>query len=69
MLLRAYLDLNGVSIPAFADAIGVSVQTVHRYLNNERIPRPEVMVRIKKATSGAVRPNDFYPICCEIEAA
>lgn len=61
MHLRTYLETNKVTIPAFAGAIGVTVQAVHRYVNGERKPRPEVMDKIKAATKGNVQPNDFYP--------
>jgi transcriptional regulator with XRE-family HTH domain len=60
MQLRDHLSAEKVSIPDFARAIGVSVQTVHRYLSGERIPRPEIMQKIKAATDGKVQPNDFF---------
>ena len=60
MQLREYLSAEKVSIPDFAKAIEVSVQTVHRYLGGERTPRPEIMQRIKAATGGKVQPNDFF---------
>ena len=66
MTLREYLTLSRTPIPVLADALGVSVQAVHRYANGERIPRPDVMVRIKVETRGAVQPNDFF---CPLEAA
>jgi len=65
MRLRAYLDGHDISISAFAEAIGVSVQAVHRYLGGDRIPRPEVMQRIVVQTKGAVRPDDFYAVPLE----
>jgi transcriptional regulator with XRE-family HTH domain len=54
---------------AFADRLGVSVQAVHRYLNGERLPRPDVMVRIAEITGGAVKPNDFYSVRCQASEA
>jgi transcriptional regulator with XRE-family HTH domain len=69
MDLRSYLDARDMSIAVFADLLGVSVQTVHRYVNGDRLPRPDVMVRIAEITGGAVKPNDFYPVCREIEVA
>jgi transcriptional regulator with XRE-family HTH domain len=65
MHLRRYLSANGISPPDFAAAIGVSNQAVHRYVNGERIPRPDVMDRIKRATKGNVKADDFYP-CREV---
>jgi transcriptional regulator with XRE-family HTH domain len=71
MDLRSYLDARDMSIAVFADLLSVSVQTVHRYVNGDRLPRPDVMVRIAEVTGGAVKPNDFYPVCCRepLEAA
>jgi len=68
MDLRRYLDARNIPVAVFAETLGVSVQAVHRYLSGERLPRPDVMMRIKQATHGAVRPNDFYS-CRETEAA
>jgi transcriptional regulator with XRE-family HTH domain len=60
MELRQYLCLRDITVTDFAGAIGVSVQSVHRYLNGERIPKREVMARIAAATGGKVTPNDFF---------
>jgi hypothetical protein len=60
MQLHEYLASEKVPIPAFAEQISVSVQAVHRYLSGDRIPRVDVMDRIKTATDGKVQPNDFY---------
>lgn len=60
MQLREYLDRREITIPVFAERIGVSVQAVHRYVTGERTPRPEVMKRIAAVTQGDVEPNDFY---------
>lgn len=60
MQLRQYLDANKITIPDFAERIGVSVQSVHRYVGNERKPRPEIMEKIRSVTEGHVQPNDFY---------
>lgn len=60
MELRQYLDDHEIPVSAFATAIGVSVQAVHRYLTGERIPKREVIERIARATGGKVQPNDFF---------
>lgn len=60
MDLRRYLDEREISIPAFAATIGVSVQSVHRYLGGDRMPLPQVLERIKRATGDLVQPNDFH---------
>lgn len=66
MQLRQYLADRNIPIAVFADQIGVSFQAVHRYLTGERLPRRDVMERIKAATGGLVTPNDFF---CTAEAA
>ena len=40
--------------------IGVSVQAVHRYVGDERVPHRDVMQRIIEHTHGEVQPNDFF---------
>jgi transcriptional regulator with XRE-family HTH domain len=60
MRLRQYLDDRKMPIPAFAERIGVSTQAVHRYVAGDRVPRREVMERIKAETGGEVQPNDFF---------
>lgn len=61
MRLDDFLRQTPQSDVAFADAIGVSRQALHRYRRGERTPRPEVMARIREATSGAVTADDFLP--------
>jgi transcriptional regulator with XRE-family HTH domain len=59
MKLRQYLDTTNTTIPAFAAEIGVSVQSVHRYLSGQRFPKIDVLRKIELRTQGRVRPNDF----------
>lgn len=60
MQLSDFLELYPGGASRFAGAIGVSYQAVWRYLAGERIPAPDVMVRIKEVTKGAVTADDFY---------
>ena len=46
----------------FARMIGVSRWSVSRYVE-DRVPAPDVMLRIVRATRGGVGPVDFYPLC------
>jgi len=48
-----------ISNSEFAERIGVSRQAVWRYRLGERMPRPDVISRIREATRGAVTANDF----------
>lgn len=58
MQLRDYLKLVDKHPEAFANEIGVSRRTVYRYLSGER-PKFAQIIRIKKATNGAVTASDW----------
>lgn len=58
--LSAYLEERNIAAQDFADAIGVRVQSVYRYMTGERIPEPAVMARIKAETGGALNADHFY---------
>lgn len=58
--LGRHLFNEGITVPAFAGEIGVSVQAVHRYVAGERTPHRRVMERITTVTGGKVQPNDFF---------
>ena len=60
MQLQAYLALKGISEKQFADKIGASESGVLKWVRRERIPRPEKMREIAKATEGAVTASDFF---------
>ena len=62
MKLKAHLDTSGQTYSGFARRIGTTAEAVRRYAEGERIPAPDVMVRIAKETDGGVMPNDFYPL-------
>lgn len=59
MQLSDYLAKHGITHAAFAERLGVSQGTVTRYVNGDRIPRPEHLVRIKDLTRGKVTVSDF----------
>jgi transcriptional regulator with XRE-family HTH domain len=60
MRLDEYLTQTSASRAEFAQEIGVSVESVRRYLAGERIPDREIMVKIALATDGQVTANDFF---------
>ena len=60
MKLREYLDDRKFSADAFGGIVGVSGHAVLKWIRGERVPRPEIMEKIVKATRGTVQPNDFY---------
>jgi transcriptional regulator with XRE-family HTH domain len=61
MTLSTYLAERNLSLTKFAEAIGVSVETVRRYCEGTRTPRPALMAKIKAATAGSVTADDFVP--------
>lgn len=60
MKLKTYLWEKRLSLQAFGDRIGVSKNSVHRYVHGESIPSPDTMTRIVRETEGQVGPADFY---------
>jgi transcriptional regulator with XRE-family HTH domain len=61
MRLQEYLAIHRVSRADFAQQIGVSVESVRRYLTG-RVPEPSVMEKIIEETEGKVTANDFFGI-------
>ncbi len=53
-----------LTLQQFADLIAVpNARTVHRYESggvDQRIPARQIMERIRTATNGSVRANDYY---------
>jgi transcriptional regulator with XRE-family HTH domain len=60
--LEAYLRATKTTRSQFADRIGVSGETVRRYLAGTRIPTRENMAEIARETDGLVTANDFFRI-------
>lgn len=61
MKLNEYVDTHEIKRASLAEQLGVSYETVRRYLAGERIPDPRIMHKIAKLTDGEVTANDFYP--------
>lgn len=62
MKLADYLKEHAIPRDKFAEHIGVSEETVRRYVKGTRIPEREVMEKIALATACKVTANDFYGI-------
>jgi len=56
--LRAWLTDNGVSVPDFADAVGVSRIAVYAWMKTA-IPSPLRRLAIETATGGAITPSEW----------
>jgi transcriptional regulator with XRE-family HTH domain len=59
MTLSDYLAREEQSIGAFAARLGVSHETVRRYVRGVRAPDLETMRKIARLTRGKVQPNDW----------
>lgn len=62
MRILDYLKQQKMTQADFARIIDELPQAVERYVNNKRIPRPDIIQKIFTATKGAVTPNDFYTL-------
>jgi transcriptional regulator with XRE-family HTH domain len=62
MKLADYMKAHDLSRAQFAARIGVSAETVRRYLECGRVPTPKVMEKIALATGCKVTANDFFGI-------
>lgn len=59
MTLTSWLTKTNTSDADFAERIGVTRQALWRYKVAGRIPKPEIIARISRATNGKVTANDF----------
>lgn len=62
MKLADYMKAHDLSRAQFAEMIGVSAETVRRYLECGRIPTPKIMEKITLKTGRDVTANDFFGI-------
>lgn len=62
MRLKNYLTDRCVTPGALAKKLGIARWSVARYAAGLQIPESGIMVRIVRATDGAVMPNDFYAL-------
>lgn len=60
MTLAAYLKVTDQTQEEFAAKIAAKPRTVGKWARGDRMPRPRIMMLIKKATEGRVTPGDFY---------
>ena len=62
MKLADYLSSTGVTHADFAQRIGVHQTAVTRYVAGRRIPKPQIAMKITKATGGAVTIEDLFDV-------
>ena len=59
MKLKDYLKVNKITNKTFANILKVSPVSLSRYLNGDRLPEKETLIKIYNLTEGFVSPNDF----------
>lgn len=62
MKLSDYLESHSITRAQFAKQIGVSGETIRRYIAGTRIPERDTMEKIALATACKVTANDFFGI-------
>lgn len=62
MKLSTYLNDRRLPLSQFAEIVSCDRATMSRIIRGLQIPRPDLMVRIHRATGGIVAPNDFYAL-------
>lgn len=60
MTLREYLSKSGETMAAFGTRVGCSHATVSRLVSGKMTPSAKLVLRIERATEGAVRFADFF---------
>ncbi len=59
MKLRDYLRFKKITNKTFANLLKISPVSLSRYLNGDRFPEKEILIKIYNLTEGLVSPNDF----------
>lgn len=62
MKLADYLQANSIPRAQFAERIGVSDESIRRYIVGDRRPTRRVLEKIALATACQVTANDFFDI-------
>jgi len=59
MNLREYIRHEGIKLFKFAEKIGYSRVTLHRVMNNQKIPPKDFVNKVCVATQGKVQQEDL----------
>jgi len=62
MTLREHLQEHSLTIAGFAALAGFPTETVRGWLYDGKVPRPDAMRAVMRATNGAVTPNDWHGV-------
>jgi len=69
MRLNTYMTREGIKDADLAETVGCDRTTILRVRRDEQRPSHALMEKIAEATSGAVRPDDFFTNLPEQDAA
>lgn len=61
MTLQQYVVENGIALFDLARRIGYTPAALSMVITGRRKPSWRLMAAIRRATGGAVQPNDFFP--------
>lgn len=61
MKLLDWLKDTEIDVHGAAQAFGVSIHAVRKWIRGERTPRPKMQAKIKRVTRGAVTGEDWVP--------
>jgi transcriptional regulator with XRE-family HTH domain len=59
MTLNDYMKNNGLNDQKLADKVGVSRSAITQYRLGDRMPKPEILVKLVAATGNEVSPLDL----------
>lgn len=59
MTLNDYMKNNGLNDQKLADKVGVSRSAITQYRLGDRMPKPEILVKLIAATDNEVSPLDL----------
>ena len=62
MQIEEWMTVSGASPAEFREATGFNDEQARRYRRRERVPNRDAMARTFIATSGWVRPDDFFDL-------
>lgn len=60
MTLKEFIEFKKIKIADVSAELGFPYQTIVRWINGARFPRPENMMKIVKWSKGVVGAEDFY---------
>jgi len=60
MRLKKWMTQKSINDEQLSQMLGISRPAVTMYRNDQRIPKKEIMIKLRQITKGEVSPNDFY---------